>query len=308
MNREVAEAVTIHHVTVMFAVGTFLKIALQGRSEQTKGWYESRLRLLARFLGETRALFDVLEMDLIDWRESIERQKLSPHTVHGYIRAARRFFRWLYKRGMISADIAHDLYLPGLPRRGRSGISDKNALLILEEARRWSVRDYAMLLFFASTNARRGGVAGLRMCDVNLFADGPACRRVQVFEKGQKERTVIMDDETLAALRAWVSVRPAGSEYVFVTAEGKPLKVASVSEVIDRYKARLGIRGRCSPHQWRHRWFRRMLSNRMPLVQAAQLGGHENVELTYEYYGQFAVDELQDAYDRHYPVGDSPTC
>lgn len=71
-------------------------------------------------------------------------------------------------------------------------------------------------------------------------------------------------------------------------------------QCIERDKARLGIRGRCSPHMWRHRWFRRMLSNRMPLTQAAQLGGHENVELTYQYYGQFAVDELQDAYDRHY--------
>ena len=302
MNREVFidQTVTIHHVTVMFAVTTFLRIALQGRAEQTKGWYESRLRLLARFLGETRNLFDVLELDLIDWRESIERQKLSPHTIHGYIRAARRLFRWLHKRGMISADISHDMRLPSLPRRGRSGISDKNAMLILEEARRWSVRDYAMLLFFASTNARRGGVAALRMCDVDLYAPEPLCRRVLVFEKGQKERTIIMDGETLAALRAWVCVRPAGSEHVFVTAEGKALQVASVSEVIDRYKARLGIRGRCSPHQWRHRWFRRMLSNRLPLAQAAQLGGHENVQLTFEYYGQFAVDELQEAFDRYY--------
>ena len=301
MTREVFQAVTVHQVTVMLAIASFLKVALQGRSEQTKEWYRSRLRLLARFLGETRFLFDVLEMDLIDWRESIERQGLSAHTIHGYIRAARRLFRWLYKRGMISADIAGELRLPSLPRRGRSGITDEHAVLILEEAKRWSVRDYAMLLFCASTNARRGGVAALRMADLNLSADEPLCRRVQVFEKGQRERTVVMDSDTLSALRAWVAVRPPGCEQVFVTAEGKPLRVASVSKVIDRYKARLGIRGRCSPHQWRHRWFRRMLSNRMPLPLAAQLGGHESVELTFEYYGQFAVDELQEAYDRHYP-------
>jgi len=311
----VLATVTIQHVTVMNAVATFLKIALQGKAEQTKRWYRCRLSLLIRFLGETRLLFDVMESDLIDWRESIERQGLSPDTLHGYIRAARRLFRWLYKRGLMSADISQDVTLPRLPRRGRSGISDHHASLILEEAKRWSVRDYAMLLVFSSTNARRGGVAELRMSDLDLTAPEPYCRRLQVFEKGLKERTVVMDDETLSALRAWVAVRPVGSpgeeltdgvnfrrgsDHVFVTVKGRPLKVDSVSEVIDRYKSRLGIKGRCSPHQWRHRWFRRVLSNKMPLVQAAQLGGHENVEVTYRYYGQFAVDELQDAYDRHY--------
>lgn len=301
MSRDVVtHAVTLRDVTVLLAITTFVRIGLQGRAEPTKQWYKTRLMLLAQYLGETRNLFEVLEVDLITWRESLENRDLSPHTIHGYIRAVRRLFRWLHKRGMMTADITHELRLPKLPRRGRSGISDEHAMMILEEAKRWSARDYAMLLFFASTNARRGGVAGLRMCDINLSAAEPYCRRAIVFEKGQKERIVIMDAETLAALRAWVAVRPAKSEYVFVTAEGKQLEVASVSEVIDRYKARLGIEGRCSPHQWRHRWFRRMLSNKMPLTQAAQLGGHESVELTYEYYGQFAVDELQEAYDKHY--------
>ena len=301
MSRDViTHAVTIQDVTVLLAITTFIRFGLQGRSEQTKQWYQTRLLLLAQHVGETRYLYEILEVDLIEWRESLEQKDLSPPTIHGYIRAVRRLFRWLYKRGMMSADITHELRLPRLPRRGRSGITDEHAVMILEEAKRRSIRDYAMLLFFASTNARRGGVAGLRMCDLNLSAPEPYCRRAIVFEKGQKERIVIMDNETLVALRAWVAVRPTGSEHVFVTAEGKPLKVASVSEVIDRYKARLGIEGRCSPHQWRHRWFRRMLSNKMALTQAAQLGGHESVELTYEYYGQFAVDELQEAYDKHY--------
>lgn len=300
MDGEVLATVAIQHVTVLNAVSTFLKVAMQGKAEPTKLWYRCRLSLLGRFLGETRLLFDVMESDLIDWRESIEHQGLAPDTLHGYIRAARRLFRWLYKRGMLPADISQDVPLPRLPRRGRSGISDHHASLILEAAKCWSLRDYAMLLVFASTNARRGGVRELRMSDLDLSAPEPYCRRLQVFEKGLKERTVVMDDETLSALRAWVAVRPSGSEHVFVTAKGKPLKVDSVSEVIDRYKSRLGIKGRCSPHEWRHRWFRRVLSNKMPLTQAAQLGGHENVQVTYRYYGQFAVDELQESYDRYY--------
>jgi site-specific recombinase XerD len=239
-------------------------------------------------------------VDLFLWRERLEKSNLAPDTLHGYIRAARRLFRWLLKRGIVEVDLVQDLHLPRLPRRGKRGISDHHARLILDEAKRWSVRDYAMLLFFASTSARCGGVAELRMSDLRLDLPEPTCRRVTVYEKGDKQRVVFMDGETLSALRAWLLVRPGSSEFVFVSDAGKRLKVNSIGEVIDRYKKRLGIVGKCSPHQWRHRWFRRILENRMPLTQAAQLGGHESVQLTYQYYGQFASEELQEAYDKYF--------
>lgn len=300
MNTKVGLAVAVETVTVWNAIQSFQRLALSGKSPATKQWYAARLSLLARSLGETRPLADILEVDLFLWRERLEKSNLAPDTLHGYIRAARRLFHWLLKRGIVEVDLVQDLHLPRLPRRGKRGISDHHARLILDEAKRWSVRDYAMLLFFASTSARRGGVAELRMSDLQLDLPEPTCRRVTVYEKGGKQRVVFMDGETLSALRAWLLVRPGRSEFVFVSNAGKRLNVNSISEVIDRYKRRLGIVGQCSPHQWRHRWFRRILENRMPLTQAAQLGGHESVQLTYQYYGQFASEELQEAYDKYF--------
>lgn len=289
----------VQQVTLTDAIESFVRLALSGKADQTKLWYRARLKLLAQFLGEKRPLSNILEIDLIQLREHWEASRLAPDTLHGYLRATRRLFRWLFKRGIISMDITTELHLPRIPRRGRKGISDVHALAILREAQSHSKRDYAMLLFFASTSARRGGVASLRLSDLNLDADPPANRQARVIEKGQKERTVIMCAKTLAALRAWLAVRPSGSEFVFVSNQGKPLHANSISEIIDRYKKRLGIVGQCSPHQWRHRWFRILISDRMPLTQAAQLGGHESVKVTYDFYSQFAMDELQEAYDKH---------
>lgn len=164
------QMVQVHHITVMNAVQSFQRIALSGKSPQTKKWYSYRLDLMARSLGETRLLLDVLEVDLIQYREFLERKKISPDTLHGYIRAVRRLFKWLHKRGIISADISTEVHLPKLPKRGKKGISDEHALMILEAAKAHSVRDYAMLLFFGSSSARRGGVGGLRLKDLNLSA------------------------------------------------------------------------------------------------------------------------------------------
>ncbi len=300
MSNGVQVLTVIEHITVMHAIASFQKIALQGRSTETRKWYESRLRLVAQALGETRPLADILEVDLINLREHWEKQDLSPHTLHGYIRALRKLFKWLHRRGMITMDLAAEIPLPRPPKGGRKGITDQHAQLILEEAKKHSPRDYAMLLFFASSNARRGGVSNLQLKDLALDAPEPLRRRVRVLEKGNKERTVIIDEETAAALEAWLAIRPRGSNYVFTKSNGKKLNPNSISEVIDRYKRKLGITGHCSPHQWRHRWFRRMISAGMPLSQAAQLGGHESVNVTFQFYGQFAIDELQAAYDSHF--------
>jgi len=300
MQTKIDIALEIHHITVMNAVQSFLRIAMAGKSPHTKKWYSFRLDLLSRFLGETRALADVLEVDLIQYREMLEKKKLSPDTLFGYIRAVRRIFKWLHVRGITSINIAADINLPPLPKRGKKGIDDKHVKMILAAAKKQSVRDYAMLLFFASSNARRGGVSNLQLKNLNLSAPEPQRRQVQVFEKGGKERTVIMDEQTYKAMKAWLKVRPAGSQYVFVTKKGKPLALESINKIISRYKTRLGIKEPCSPHQWRHRWFRRMLQNHMPIGQAAQIGGHQNIKITHEFYGQFAMPELQEAYDRYF--------
>ena len=300
MQTIVNQSVQVHHVSVMNAVQSFQRIALSGKSPQTKKWYAYRLDLLARHLGETRPLMDVLEVDLIQYREVLEKKKLAPDTLHGYIRAARRLFKWLYKRGIISADIVAELHLPKLPQRGKKGISDAHAALILDEAKKHSARDYALISFLESTGCRRGGVASIRLDALNLQDTPPADRRAQVIEKGNKQRTVFLSPQAAEALRAWLNIRTSKSKFVFVTDEGDPLHSDAVSEILDRYKKRLGIKAPCSPHQWRHRWFRKMISSRMPLAQAAQIGGHESTDITYRFYGQFAQDELHEAYDRYF--------
>lgn len=294
--------IVLHHLSVMNAIQSFQRIALAGKSPHTKKWYSFRLDLLARFLGETRPLIDVLEVDLLAYREHLEKKQIAPDTLHGYIRAIRRLFKWLHRREVLPVNLAEDIHLPKLPKRGRKGVSDANAAKIIQAAKEHSPRDYALILFLASSSSRRRGVVELKLSHTNFDAPEPECRRVVLFEKGDKERPVFIDDETKSALIAWLKIRPAGSDYVFTTPQGKPLKPAAVSEIIDRYKSRLGLSGPCSPHQWRHRWFRKHLQNKMPLTIAAQIGGHSSTDITYKFYGQFATNELQEAYDRYHEV------
>ena len=304
--------------TLSQALQTFLYVGVGGKSSATARWYRAKLSDLVNALGSEIPIVSVMEADLLDWVTGLERRssrwgkysshpqvegKLSTETLHGSVRACKFFFKWLFEHKVISENPAEHLSLPKIPRRGKSGISEANLKAILEAAQS-NLRDYAVLRFLESTGCRRGGVANLLLCDLNLDSGDPRIRRrATVREKGDKERTVVMTEAALNALQAWLNIRPVISDkHVFLGqsngAEWKPFQEIGISEMIDRYKLRLGLSGKCSPHEWRHRWARKRLLDGMELSQVSQLLGHEDVSVTVRFYGQFTLDQLQDAYDK----------
>lgn len=305
-------------VSLSQAIETFLRVELSGKSEQTVIWYRRRLGPFADQVGPDRLLADLMEVDLLEWYEALNRRtkryigstsrpeiegRLSPDTRHGYVRAVKRFFKWLYSKGILAADISADLKLPRIPRGGRKGIKDEYAEMILAAAQE-NVRDYALLRFIESTGSRRGGAAHLLLSDLNLDAKSERLRRrVTIREKGENERQVFLTPAALDALLAWLAERPdIPDEHVFLGQQPgrtwKPLTETGITEVVRRYKNRLGILGKTSPHQWRHRWFRKLLNHGMGMKQASQLGGHSSVVITDRFYSDFDSDELQESFDR----------
>jgi site-specific recombinase XerD len=303
---------SLREISLADAIETFLEIDMGGRSSQTRDWYRKKFKFLERDIGN-RLLDDLLEADLIGWYQRLIARisrdsrpgpgELSVYTVHGYVRAVRRLFRWLCERQILSVDLAKDLRLPKLPRRGRAGIADQHVVAILEAASA-NIRDYAILTFIESTGCRRAGVAGLRLTDLDLDAPEPLRRRARVTEKGDKQRTVRMSGEACAAMQRWLTVRQSASEFVFVDERpgraGNGLSPGGVSQIIKRYKIKLGISGPVSPHQWRHRWCRRLLQSGMSLGLVSQGAGHESVAVTNDYYGIFATEEILAAVDQYY--------
>jgi integrase/recombinase XerD len=305
-------------VTLRQAIDAFLRNELSGLSEATKSWYRCSLYPFANQVGGDRLLSDLMEVDLLEWYEALNSRThryvgsvsrpeieggLSPDTRHAHVRAVKRLFKWLYEKGVLTANLAADLKLPRLPRGGRKGIKDDHVQSILEAAR-GNVRDYALLMFIEATGARRGGAANLLLSDLNLDSEDELIRRrVVVREKGDNERTVIMTPEALEALLAWLAERPlVPDEHVFLGRlpgkAWKPLSKTGITELVRRYKERLALTGKTSPHQWRHRWFRKLLNNGMGLKKASQLGGHSSVVVTDRFYSDFDIDELQESYDR----------
>ena len=283
------------------AVAAHLRMITINCSEKTKRQYRYVLQRFVSDMGD-RPLADLFDVDLLDWYAALADRKLSPFTFASYVQAVKRLFTWLHTFGILSVDLANSLDLPDIPRGTRKGISDNHAQAILDAASS-NVRDFAILNFLDSTACRRSGLADLRLADLSLDAPLPRCRRARVREKGNPERTVLMTNSAMSALRAWLVERPqVADDHVFLgRSPGKPwlpLQPESIRAMINRYASRLGIDGPVSPHQWRHRTSRRRIREGLPFKVVSQLNGH-SMAVCERYYSDLEEEDLIALFESH---------
>lgn len=262
------------------AVEAFLLSCDGCKAPATLTWYEQRLRSLLTFLGEDACLESVTISDLRRFRSSLA-GKGSVWTLHGSCRAVRRFFRWLCDEGRLSHNPALRLELPRLPKGRARGIEHGDLRKMLSAAADLGARELALCWFFYSTGARRGGVVGLRLSDLHLEH-----RYALVCEKNAKTRMVPLIAEAVAALRAWLSVRPkVADEHVFIGRRGLPLSGNGVYKVLRRVAEAAGVDGQWNPHSFRHRRARDWLAAGVPLSIVSQGLGHSTLSVTADIYG-----------------------
>jgi len=306
---ESIEVRNVEETTLGEAIDLFMEEALLGTSPETYRWYTCRLGLFSKAFNPNTKLSEIAKKDLIAWWRGLEARTLEEpptltvDTFHGYVRGPRRLFSWLQKNNVIFQDLTKYLILPTLPERQRKGVPDDIVVKIIE-ATEGNLRDRAIMLLLESTGARRAGVASLRMQDIAPDAPEPYCRRATVFEKGKRTRSVFMSKLALEALKEYLATRNSTSQYVFIDTrpgrENNKLLPGAINQIIVRYKKQLGITGVCSPHQWRHRYCRSLIQNKMPLSTVQQLAGHKSIQVTAMIYANLLVDELHEAYDEMY--------
>jgi len=215
--------------------------------------------------------------------------ELSVYTLHKYVRAWKRFFRWLVEEDMIARDPSIKLKRPRLPDEPPKDVSPDDLSRMLETARD-NPRDYAIVCFLADTACRVGGLVSLRRGDIDLD-EGFALVR----EKGEKARLVYFTARTAQAVAAYLNTdgaNEADSEYVFRGLRG-PLTTAGVYQALRRLARRAGVKGRWNPHAFRHAWARQALKRSANLQEVSEILGHRSIVVTAKFYARYLDRELQ---------------
>lgn len=274
------------------------------RSEATIVWYRKKIDSLVEFLSDPE--LDAIDLYMLErFRASLDRPsqalgrggKVSRYTVHGYVRAFRRFFSWCRFRRMIKESPAEFLEKPRLPKQPRKGISPESADKMLAIAEEDSRRDYAMLMFFRDTGCRAGGVYNLLTADLDIDHN-----IATVHEKGDKERIVFYTADTALALARYKLWRenPKDLPQFFLSEDNRhnAINYKGIYQVFRRLAIKAGIKEKFSPHEWRHAAIRSWLKAGMNLKTASEIAGHTSEKVTGDIYGTLDEIELHALYDQ----------
>ncbi len=281
-----------------------------GLSDRTVTCYRRTLSYLLAFVGD-KEVGAVTVTDLRAYLADLRTRQghgavLSVFTIASYLTMTKAFFSWLAADGVIVENPARRIKKQKGKRDQPKAIDTEDLRKMLDASEGASVekrRARAVLLFLADTGCRAGGLVGLKLTDLHLD-QGHAL----VMEKGAKSRRVYLNPPTVAALRAWLTVRPATElPYVFIGlrfhAESK-LTPSGLFQVIRRVARLAGVTGRFNPHSFRHRFAKRWLEQGGDMGRLADIMGHTDIKTTWDAYAVWSDNELQAAHRRFSPVAD----
>jgi len=145
-----------------------------------------------------------------------------------------------------------------------------------------SVRDRAMYLLMLRCGLRVAEVRDLSTGDLYLQPTPGSLPRLRLRGKNDAQRVVYLSTQALAALQAWLEVRPkVADDAVFLSHFKTRLKVNSIQVTLGRYCRKAGVWITC--HQLRHTFARHLVEAGMPATTLQQLLGHQRIRTTQLY-------------------------
>jgi integrase/recombinase XerD len=295
------------------AVSLFLSV---DRALQTNDTYRRVMRQFIAYAGADRELetitVDELQIYISQMRNQkqkyashplrpVEEGRLSPATINKHVKTLKAFFRFAIKRGYLVCSPAEELKV-----RKYNRAADSSKAILPEELKalvaacKPDPRDYAIVLFLADTGCRVGGLASLKIGNLQL---GAVSGTALLTEKGEQLHRVFFGEMTANALRVWLEYRPYTTHsFVFVSKRNqRPFSSKSVSQMVKRKAEKAGIKRPIGPHAIRHRVGQAWADEGINPELIRMKLGHSDVSITTAFYFNQDFSRLEQVSDR-YPL------
>lgn len=197
------------------------------------------------------------------------------------IMAIRSFYNYLTKKThQLQENPVRDMDTPKQPKTLPSYLTLEESLQLLDatEESKFPERDYCILLLFLTCGLRISELISLNRSDVR----GETLR---VTGKGDKSRTLFLNDACQEAIRAYLAVRRPVSgrneDALFLSARDARPSRSTVHAMVKRTLDAAGLdSSRFSAHKLRHTAATLMLQNGVNLRAVQEVLGHEHLNTT----------------------------
>jgi integrase/recombinase XerC len=293
-------------------------------SSRTVEHYGRDLDAMAKWLENAprkrSGALDAKSLDVIDLRGWLgdQAKRCGSTTIARRLSAVRGMFRFLRRRGEVERDPAALLASPKVRRPLPLVLSADHASELAETpqpaakktprgkliAEATASRDRALLELLYGSGLRLSEIAALDVDDVDLDAT-----TARVLGKGSKERIVPVGPPCVAAIRAWLAVRPnmrstrrtQDATAMFIGRNGARLGPRRIEKLVHLHGATATGRNDVHPHALRHSCATHMLEGGADLRAIQELLGHASLATT-QRYTHVSIDHVMKQYDAAHPL------
>ncbi len=285
----------------------------RGAPRQTVRAYRSDAERFVRFLWRRADGVNLRTASRDDLRAFTEvlHGELAAASVSRSLSTLRHLYRFFRRLGWVDHEPTAGLRNPRgektLPRF--LGVDEVLVLLrgIVDGEPSLVARDVALIELLYGAGLRVGETAGLDLGAVDL----EACM-VRVVGKGDKTRLVPFGRAAVAAVEAWLAIRPevlercpagqidAASEALFLHRRGGRLSTRSIARMLDRRCLQAGLHRAISPHALRHSYATHVLDGGADIREVQELLGHARLSTT-QRYTHTSMAGLVRSYDDAHP-------
>lgn len=215
------------------------------------------------------------------------------------VSSLKSFFNYLStKAHLLQVNITKELDSPKIPSKLPVFLSlDESRKLLENIDGEFKVRDYCIITLFLNCGMRLSELVGINISDIH--GD-----RLTVTGKGNKQRTVYLNEACRAAIRQYMEVRPTGSakdrRALFLSKQKTRISNNMVYKMVKKNLERAGLDTNVySPHKLRHTAATLMYKYGSVDVRALQeILGHEHLSTT-QIYTHIDQQQLRDAIDKN---------
>jgi integrase/recombinase XerC len=284
-------------------------------SSHTIAAYARDLVELARMTGHT----DWARLSHVEIRRfaaKLHAEGQSPTSIARKLSGWRGFFTWLGRHTALAANPVDGVRAPRRPKRLPKALAVDDAVRLMEANRGGhpepaELCDRAMFELLYSSGLRVSELAGLDLGFVPARDGAPAslgwleadAREVVVTGKGNKMRRVPVGGPALAAIAAWLAVRPPssdGSNALFLSARGVRVTPRVVQHRLKAHALKAGLPVHVHPHVLRHSFASHLLQSSGDLRAVQELLGHASITST-QIYTSLDFQHLAAVYDKAHP-------
>ncbi len=288
---------------------------IKGRSDLTVDEYYRDLRTFFRFIIKDRGLVnDDIPIDKIDI-SSVDIEMIRSVTFSEIIlflnyckdersnssatRARKTttlkdFFGYLTtKVNKLSYNPAEQLEAPKIGKRLPKYLTLEESLKLLEAVDgEFKERDYCILIFFLNCGMRLSELVGINLSDINSE------HILKVRGKGNKERTLYLNNACINALNEYLKVRPVNGitdkNALFISRKNCRITNKGVYHMVNHYLEKIGLGNQgYSPHKLRHTAATLMYQKGGVDIRTLQaILGHSNLGTT-QIYTHIADEQVE---------------